>query len=306
MNRGLWLIVAVLVLGSVGFSGWMARQHSNVLDTLDTQDTLIRHLGQQSSEFRNQLENQSRMAQEQRQQIEALSLALAASQSQNSVVDQNLAALREDLQGGRKRLRLQQAELLIRAADQAIQFQHDRALALHALEQADQWLSQDNDPRWLPLRQALAEDRQSLAAIDQPDTTHIALALSGLINQAPTLPLLQAERQEAVSEFQFYDLFSLRRDDRPLAVLHSEVDLVHIKQILLGRLEVARLAVLQGDNPTYLNALQDASRWLRQHYVENKNTLAVQAELARLGRLVPAPALPHPDRSLDALSKVLP
>jgi len=73
-----------------------------------------------------------------------------------------------------------------------LQLTRQPAAALAALELADARLAASSDPRWTPLRRALARDIERLRAVPAVDVTGNALKLDQLIAGADVWPLANA------------------------------------------------------------------------------------------------------------------
>ena len=79
-----------------------------------------------------------------------------------------------------------------------------------------------------------------------------------------------------------------------------------VRQLLLLKLEGARLALLRQEPAAYRELVDAARRWLADYYkAEDAAVLAADSELERLRGIDLAPALPEPSRSLERLRAVL-
>jgi uroporphyrinogen III methyltransferase/synthase len=93
---------------------------------------------------------------------------------------------------GRDDALLLEVERLVMLAMNDLQLTRQPATALAAFELADARLAAANDPRWVPLRRALARDIERLRALPAPDVTGSALKLDQLIAGADVWPLANA------------------------------------------------------------------------------------------------------------------
>jgi uroporphyrin-3 C-methyltransferase len=85
--------------------------------------------------------------------------------------------------------RLLEVGFLLRNAQATLVLTQDPKQAIRLLVLADEQLTAMNDPRWLPVRQAIAQDRAALESIPLADTAGIALRLSAMAQQAHAWPL---------------------------------------------------------------------------------------------------------------------
>jgi uncharacterized protein HemX len=93
---------------------------------------------------------------------------------------------------GRDDALLLEVERLVMLAMNDLQLTRQPGTALAALELADARLAAAGDPRWGPLRRALARDLERLRAVPPVDVTGIALKLDQLIAGADVWPLANA------------------------------------------------------------------------------------------------------------------
>lgn len=240
--------------------------------------------------------------------------------------DQLVGKLDEQLSGGRARFQMAAVEQLLVLANDRLLLARDVGTAITALDEADRRLAALNDPRLFPVRQALAQERTALRAVPQPDLTGAALTLSSLISRAPRMPLaaripthfdpppaeVEAERlpadapawarlRDSVREA-LSSLFTVRRNTGPSPRLLDAEQETLIVQVLMLKLEGARLALLRNDAVSFRDLCESAARWIEDYFNEqDPGVLAARAELERLQPLNLAPPLPDITRSLTLL-----
>ncbi|MEK6807067.1 MAG: uroporphyrinogen-III C-methyltransferase [Pseudomonadota bacterium] len=236
-------------------------------------------------------------------------------------------ALTDTVQGGRLRVQAASAELLLTAAAERVQIGLDPASAVRLLDLADRRLAAATDARLSPVRKALAEERVALLAVPAVDREGITLLLAALIRQSPQWPLQAAAAPQFESppptpalpmtadswaqrawhtvRQALSGMFSLRRDDRRLRrVLGPEQETL-LRQILMLKLEGARLALLRSDGASFRDFCASAAEVLAQDFRLDAGVSAAQAELERLARLELNPPLPETGRALRLLREFI-
>ena len=250
--------------------------------------------------------------------------ALAASKTQHAALLPRVQALEQVLNRSRSESAHVAVESLLLAAAERAQVFADREGAQAALAAADARLSAAREPRFAEVRAAIAGERAALAAVPMADRTALGLSLAALIERAPQWPLATAatpvfEAPTATTppapataggwpvrvwgsfKTALSSMFSLRRVDGGVRWQTPEQQAL-IGQILLLRLEGARLAVLRGDDAA-LDALSASTlQWLASHYKSSDaGVVAAKAELQRLSAQPLTPPLPPLNSSLQRL-----
>lgn len=85
--------------------------------------------------------------------------------------------------------RLLEVGFLLRNAQVTLVLTQDIEQVIHLLDLADAQLAAIGDPRWLPVRQTIAQDKAALEAVPLVDASGIALRLSAMAQQAHNWPL---------------------------------------------------------------------------------------------------------------------
>ncbi|MGQ0587734.1 MAG: uroporphyrinogen-III C-methyltransferase [Gammaproteobacteria bacterium] len=321
-----WLLALALLAGAAyaGWRGWLWT--SETLNVVSTQQELLARLGREVQALRAQADELGSRQTDLAQAVQRNGVDVASLVGQVEDSNEALARLNETVEGGRTRVQLAAIEQLLLMANDRLQLAHDANSALRALDLADQRLSRLNDPRLLPVREALSQERAALAAMALPDTTGFALALGDIQKRAATLPLrvhvsrpgepsapaAQApapaaeggawSRVVANVKAALAGLFSLRRDDAAGARLLHPDEAALVGQILELKLEGARLALLARDGLAF-RELAGASRdWLERHYDPTDTDVQLASrKLAELHGQALAPAPPDISRSLALL-----
>lgn len=307
------LAVALIAVGGTALFRWT----NDALETLSLQDELIRRLARDVQRVEAENADTAQIA------VHGQA-ALANLAGRLDVVGQSAAKLTDTVQGGRLRVQSAAAELLLTVAAERVQIERDPVGAARILDLADRRLAAANDARLSAVRQALAQERVALLAVPVADTDGAAMLLAALIRQSPQWPLetgaaapfaspattadplpettAWAQRAWFTTKHALSAMFSLRRDDRGLRRASSVEQELWVRQILMIKLEGARLALLRGDGASFRDLCVSAAEVLAQDYrLADAGVSAARAELQRLSRLQLNPPLPETGRALTLL-----
>lgn len=221
-------------------------------------------------------------------------------------------------QGGRQGWVLAEAEALAALARQRLLLTGDVAAAERLIIAADQLLADLDDPDLIPVRAALARDRERLASAPRVDFEGLALRLSALQQQVPALVLPRRERRLAAADGEVtaadtlddgvesepaeqnwllrwleHMPLSVRRHEQrpPLPLDDQEQQLVRLS--LEMALQEARLALLQGRSEHYRLALSQARILLSEWFVASAEIDGFDNALAALEQEPVARAVPE-------------
>ncbi|AXQ31236.1 hypothetical protein D0B54_22250 [Solimonas sp. K1W22B-7] len=318
------LLLLVVVAGVAAAAFWVWQQQQQLLQDTQKHGNLIDRLSHDLSGLESTA---------QKLDTRQGDLAAMAQRSSSEVAefgrrieehDQVVGNLNEAVAGGRGRFVMASIENLLLLANDRLQIAGDVRSALVALQEADARIAGMRDPRLFNVRQALAEERAALQAVPQPDYAGAALTLSSLASRAAQMPLrarapdhyetaMQAPAAAAPGTTRWqrlkqsvgqalHGMFTLRRNQGPAARLLAPQEEALVHQVLMLRLEAARVALLRGDTVSFRDACSGASRWLRDYF--RAEDPAVQGALGELERLQPlelSPPLPELTRSLALL-----
>lgn len=207
-----------------------------------------------------------------------------------------LAGLAESRNGGTQALRLDEAEFLLRMAQERYSLFHDAAGALDATRLAGQALSGVDAPVYAPLRSEVAaastalEQLQPTARATQLGTLATLRAQVWQLTLAPSAhaPSAQAGVLTRIGHA-LAGLVRIRRiDQAPLSGAGS--DLLH--EMLALDLAQAQVALLAWDGSTYQSSLADARALLQSRF--DLRTADAQSFRAQLDALKPLPTAPLP------------
>lgn len=330
--RGLLLVLLLGLLAGVGLGGWkLWQQWQSTTEMLEAEDALIRRLSYQIRQLEADTENLARRGDDNDSASRRNAQQLAALQNQQEASQLALARVDETLRGGRARFQLAAVEELLLLANDRVRLARDARGAVLALETADSRLAALSDPRLLPVREALAQERLALLSAPQADVAGAALSLGGLIGRAAALPLRArtpshfepgAARAEAHRELAadagwperlwagvgqaLTTVFSIHREARPVDRLLPPAQEALVQQLLLLKLEGARLALLRQESASFRELIDSSRAWLDDYYKpDDPAVLAADSELERLRALDLAPGLPAPAKSLERLRAIL-
>ena len=220
------------------------------------------------------------------------------------------------------------AEYLLSIANQKLHLVGDVKAARAAMEAADQRLHDSGDPAVFKVREALAQEIETLKRLDAPDVVGISAKLLALEGKVKTIPLFlphadaakeHAQKPEAGGEAgegqeksaldsAFKDLkglVTIRRTDRPIEAVLTPEEAEALRQIFLLKLETARAALIRGDEALYKDSLTSAVGWLKEHFdASAPDTREVETQLNDL--LARSIGVPFPDvgKSLGLLRNI--
>lgn len=216
-----------------------------------------------------------------------------------------------------------EVEYLVRMANQRVLMERDASSALYLLQSADEIIREADDLVAHELRESLARDIAALKAISAPDTQGIYLEISALIGQAdslkrvmPTYALPDAPAGEMAADSSLWgramlllsnagnrlaSLVDFRRGSVEVQPILPPEEAYYLRQNLILKLQMAQLALLEGDEAVYRSALDEASAWIADSYdSSDAATKAMQESLARLGDISIEVAMPDISGSLVA------
>ena len=164
-------VAAVVLVGYVELQSWRSARQ---------QEQLAESRGREAAEATARAQAAAQQAQEAQAKLAEVQQAADA------------AAAEAPAGPGRDDALLLEVERLVMLAMNDLQLTRQPAAALAALELADARLAASSDPRWTPLRRALARDIERLRAVPAVDVTGNALKLDQLIAGADVWPLANA------------------------------------------------------------------------------------------------------------------
>ncbi len=305
-RKGLVLLVIVLVviLVAAGWFGWRyGRQWIADQQALTAQVTQLQNVQQQRSE---------------------------ASHQQLAELKQTLQGVREQVQLHRKKLstlgkggsilwRLHEAKSLASLAQQRLLLTADLSATYQLLKASDKVLAGIDEPRLIPARRALAQDMQKVQAAQQVDTTAILLQLGALMKQVQQVALAPSvadapehSKTDEVAETSWWrSLWShlpihLERTQGDLPLPLPASQLAQVRLALAVNLQQAQLALLQGRPAVYEQALLQGEQLVNTYLDASQPAVkAIKDQLNNLQHKAVRQAAPQIGAGLEAIKALL-
>lgn len=316
----LWLFV-VLIVAAIAYGAFFIWQQSK------SQQQLVDSL-------RTQIEEQAQ-ATEARQQLLEDNLEKEFVEQQ-SAIQTNLNDLAEQVDSNNARLlslssvnrdewKLQEAQYLLRLADQRILLEKDSQNALALALSADDVLREMDQADLVGVRKLLVEEIAVLKLVGVIDREGIYLRLSALANQIDAIPFISplGSEEEALEEDavpanetlkqkitrKFYDLLHklgsyvrVRDHGKTINAVLPPSEQKYLQQNLRLMLEQAQVALLRNEENIYQESLVKAQNWINQYYTLNEKATAVLEELQALQKEEVSPDLTNFSNSSAALT----
>jgi uncharacterized protein HemX len=219
-----------------------------------------------------------------RAELEARIQILDSLPSRMSNLENSVAAVQGISTGARNTLLLAEAEYYMQLANAQLQLAGNPELAALALGMADDRVVQLADPALTEVRRALADELAALDIMEIPDIEGVTLTLSSLAGVVATLPLRQVrvdtvEQAASAGEEQSgvdrawesvkraaSGLVRVTSPDETAAPLLTPDAEYFLRTNLTLQLQVARLALLRGEQAVFEQSLADADDWLQDYF----------------------------------------
>lgn len=322
-GAGVGFIALVVAAGAAAGAGylWMELQKMSREATAANASLMSRteELQQTQATLRNTAEKQGTA-------IDALQTSSAQLTSTQQAIEEGLNGIREQLGRDRSEWAINEVEYLLRIGNRRLQLARDVGSAIAALEAADRRLLNQGDPAYVPVREHIAVELQSLRNIERLDVEGTAARLTGLVATIGELPLLgesvrrnaaQPESSQGGTEEWSWrnlgkdfgqwvkSLVVIRHGRKDVKPLLAAEEAFFLRQNLQLKLETARLALLERNTTTYQAALNEAAAWLREYF--DNDAPAVNSALESIESLASlniSPPLPDISDSLRVLRDI--
>ena len=237
-------------------------------------------------------------------------------QSQLDVMKTNFSTTREDWL-------LAEVEYLVRMANQRALMVEDESSALQLLITADQIVRDVEGISAHDLRSALANDIALLRTFNGTDIQGIYLKISALIRQVQNLQREPPKFETAISfeiekpspnsfleqltQFlreigsRLSSLIDFRRGAPEVKPILPPSQIYYLRQNLVLKLQIAQMALLEGQQDVYQASLDEARIWLIDFFDDDKTRDALIASLIELRTENVGRDLPDISASLDAV-----
>lgn len=318
-----WMFMLLLVAGLAfgAFTLWreLETQQQTIVGLRDQleQSTLTLETKQQVLE-----DDVEKELVEQQQEVQA-SLNDMAEQ-----LDSNNARLLSLSSVNRDEWKLQEAQYLLRLADQRILLEKDSQNALALAISADDVLRDIDQADLVGVRKLLAEEIAVLKLAGVIDREGIYLRLSALSTQVDAIPFIEPlGQQQTILETEnipedetlrqkisrnFYALLNklgayvrVRDHGKTINAVLPPDEQKFLQQNLRLMLEQAQVALLRNERGIYQESLVKAQNWVNQYYNLNEQAKAVLEELQSLQQENIAPDLTSFSNSSSALSEYI-
>lgn len=213
---------------------------------------------------------------------------------------------------------LSDVDYWLKQAEHRLQWQQDISTAVALLDQAQQSLSQNVQPGYQPLLDALIQDKAALQALPKLDRSALLQSLSSLLERLQSLPLApvqQPDPQQELTDNQAlnsaWQVFSrdwlvIRKRTPDALPWRSPELLTYLRMNLALSLQMAQQAALQANQPLFDRHLLQAENWLSSQ--TNVREPEVSRFLSDLKSLKATPvrlALPDLSHSREQLNLLL-
>lgn len=319
----LWLLVLAMI-AALGAGAWyllqQTQQQQQLVDDLRAE---VSEQGKLLADRQQQLEDSLQKEFVEQQAAIQLNLNELAEQ-----VDSNNARLLALSSANRDEWKLQEAQYLLRLADQRILLEQDSQNALALAISADDVLRDIDQADLVGVRKLLAEEIAVLKVAGIIDREGIYLRLSALSNQIEAIPFIEPlgtpvdlMEEEEVPENEtfkerltrgFYDLMHklsayvrVRDHGKTINAVLPPAEQKYLQQNLRLMLEQAQVALLRNEAGIYQESLVKAQNWINQYFTLNEKATAVLAELKALETEVIAPELTNFSNSAAALAEYI-
>ena len=223
----------------------------------------------------------------QQQLNDALVSRLAAYDSlpdRMSNVEDSMSSIQGISTGVRDSWLLAEAEYYMQIANAQLQLAGNPQLARLALLQADDRIRQLANPALTHVRRTLSNELRALKIVNGPDIEGITLTLASLADVVDSLPLRQQVALPAAADPEIDgelsgldrameslkntmgDVVSVRRTDETIRPLIAPESAYFLRANLSLQLQVARLALLRGEQAAFQQSLDDSDSWLGEYY----------------------------------------
>jgi uroporphyrin-3 C-methyltransferase len=328
-SGGIWSLLALLLaLIAIGIASWPAYKVYKETQLGAQVDPILARVARIEVGFdalSNELLNVERRVAEKNAEMNARRT------EQKIQVQQLLAEFSESLVAIQSRMGTSsqdwvyaEIEYLVRMANQRVLMEQDANSALLLLQSADDIIRETEGLTAHALREALARDISALKALASPDTQGIYLELSALASQVPllsrTLPAYQApspvtgqslDATGYLARFlrlirhagnKLVLLVDFRRDEVRVKPILPPKEEYFLRQNLVLKLQIAQMALLEGNQAVFQSALGEALVWVSDSFdKENSGTVAMMKSITRLSALPVSFDFPDITSSLKAV-----
>ena len=326
---GIWSLLALLLaVAAIGIASWTAYEVYKETQLGAQVDPMLARVARIEVGF-DALSNE--LLKVERRVAEKNAEMNARRTEQKTQVQQLLAEFSESLVAIQSRMGTSsqdwvyaEIEYLVRMANQRVLMEQDANSALLLLQSADDIIRETEGLTAHGLREALTRDIAALKALASPDTQSIYLELSALASQVPflsrTLPAYQAPSPATgqsldatgyLARFlrlirhagnKLVLLVDFRRVEVRVRPILPPKEEYFLRQNLVLKLQIAQMALLEGNQAVFQSALGEALAWVSDSFdKENSGTVAMMKSITRLSALQVSFDFPDITSSLKAV-----
>lgn len=306
-------VLVFVVLVVLLYSVWNSYQFSQ---NQQQQATLGNKTQQQLSNLDQEINQTSAMQQAMQAQLQDINRAQQQQQELMEQYAQGLSRALQRVQSKSEDFQLEEVLALVKQARIQLLWRHSPGVAIRLLQLADEELKTMANPRYLPIRKALARDMVSLSAVPALDKQGLLAKLNAFQQQIPQLPIIgnttegmpamdNDDQQQTDTEQAWWQqglhrtwqklqhVVVVRKRDaaiEPLMTKEQQRILTQHCQLLLQQ---AEWALINQDQAVYANSLQQAIEHLKQHFnADDQRTRSLMSALQQLSMINVAPELP--------------
>ncbi|MDP7592897.1 MAG: uroporphyrinogen-III C-methyltransferase [Litorilituus sp.] len=288
-------IVAIIIslAAPIGHHAWQTHQKQQLTEEMTEK------ISQKSTEVLSQVQAklQKKMTQQQnnfnKQLREVKEQTENSNQATITQLTQKIAQLDHSIQQRQPSDWLtHEAEYLIRIAARTLWLEHNTTAAIGLLMDADNRLSELNNPTLLPVRELIHQDLNTLKLMPVLQTDEVILSLMSMAKEVNGLPLAVEELgkkpensqilelSDDVSDWQsnlsktwrkfLNDFIRVRQRSGNIEPLISPEQHKNLKQNLRLKIQLALWAASERKGDIYRQALEDVELWLHEFFAMNK------------------------------------
>jgi uroporphyrin-III C-methyltransferase len=325
---GIGSVLAVLLaLVAIGIASWPAYEiykEKHAGTQVDPIPARVAQIEAGVETLGNELRNvERRMAAKNAEMNAQLTAGEEQMRQFQAVVSESLVAIQSRMGTSSQDWVYAEVEYLVRMANQRVLMEQDANSALQLLQSADEIIRETDGLTAHGLREALARDIAALKAVGSPDIQGVYLELSALVAQVPslirTLPTYQAPSSATdqsadaagyLARFlglirdagnKLAHLVDFRRDEVEIKRILPPKEEHFLRQNLVLKLQIAQMALLEGNQGVFQSALGEAQVWVSDSFDdENPGTVAMLKSITRLSASQVSVDLPDIAGSLKA------
>ena len=330
----LWTIIVLVVLAAGGAGGsfylykllgltkGLAEQSGAAISTNQSGlDKLEKSLDAVRGLLPDMVKERQAADEEQRKELDRLTAGMRQMNTLLLAQQEKLSALGSSDISAQQAWAQAEVIFLLRMANQRLDLAADRDGAIEALRIADQRLADIGAPAFTPVRAKIADEIQSLQAVEIADIEGIANQLASFAGSVRSLPLAESGRAQppateetvptdewsfdrAISKIKqaFGGMVRVSRSDEEITPVLMPKERFFLLRNLELQFEMARLSAIQKDQANFEHSLDTAASWTRKYFATSNaevGNILTAIDSMKMVRL--SPSLPDISASLSLL-----